>query len=347
MAIKLYEIDSVRWEGKLDDYPQGKFIDNTNDTTLDGSYCSSLWANDIFGFHGAILKAGAVEPNGVTDTASASQVFNALKTVIRQDIESFGGIPSAVASGTSDVITADFTEEVTLTNGMYIQVRAILENTTATPTFNANNLGAKTIVKGNNQELAPGDIAGEGFWLHITFDASLDKWVLNNPATGVELILPEGSVTQKGIVQLSETINEDNTKAITPAAVKAQFDKGKVLVVSSSDSTSDNNTLYLEEVAGDEGELFPDLWLPLTQSGDVNTLKTSNKIVVDAVNEVKAIADNNKSSIGTLTNLATSKKDNLVNAINEIKGGNINVYVVEKESDISLSKNGFYIIKNP
>lgn len=190
MAVKLYEIDSIRWNGKTIDYPQGKFLDNTADNILDGSYCSSLWANDLFGFHGAILKNAGVEPNGQVETASNSQVFDALKTIIRQDIESFGGIPSAVASGSADAITANFTEEVTLTNGMYVQVRAKTANKTTTPTFNPNNLGAKTIVKGNNQPLAVGDIAGAGQWLHLTYDATLKKWVLNNPTTGVDTIKP-------------------------------------------------------------------------------------------------------------------------------------------------------------
>lgn len=57
-----------------------------------------------------------------------------------------------------------------------------------------------------------------------------------------------------------------------------------------------------------------------------------------------------KEKTGDLTQLTTTNKDNLVNAINEIKqnntGGGTNVYVVENESDIQLSQDGFYIIKN-
>lgn len=281
MAVKLYEIDSIRWNGKTIDYPQGKFLDNTADNILDGSYCSSLWANDLFGFHGAILKNAGVEPNGQVETASNSQVFDALKTIIRQDIESFGGIPSAVASGSADAITANFTEEVTLTNGMYVQVRAGAENKTTTPTFNPNNLGAKTIVKGNNQPLAVGDIAGAGQWLHLTYDATLQKWVLNNPATGVETVLPNASTSQKGIVQLTDTINDSTTTAITPNAVKAQFDKGKIEVVNEIPSSEATKTLYAKEVSEDFNEIPLPSLMPITDTLIVYVSANGNDTTAD------------------------------------------------------------------
>lgn len=281
MAVKLYEIDSIRWNGKTIDYPQGKFLDNTADNILDGSYCSSLWANDLFGFHGAILKNAGVEPNGQVETASNSQVFDALKTIIRQDIESFGGVPSAVASGSADVITANFTEEVTLTNGMYVQVRAKTANKTTTPTFNANNLGAKTIVKGNNQPLAVGDIAGAGQWLHLTYDATLKKWVLNNPATGVDTILPNASTSQKGIVQLTDTINDSITTAITPNAVKDQFDKGKIEVVNEIPSSEAAKTLYAKEVSEDFNEIPLPSLMPITGTLAVYVSSSGNDTTAD------------------------------------------------------------------
>ena len=41
------------------------------------------------------------------------------------------------------------------------------------------------IVKGNNRPLARGDVAGAGHWLELQYDEKLDKWVLENPATGI------------------------------------------------------------------------------------------------------------------------------------------------------------------
>jgi hypothetical protein len=56
-------------------------------------------------------------------------------------------------------------------------------NTSATPTFSPNGLVAKTIVKGANQPLLAGDIAGVAAWAEVQYDLTLDKWVLINPAT--------------------------------------------------------------------------------------------------------------------------------------------------------------------
>lgn len=95
------------------------------------------------------------------------------------------GIPTAVAGGTADAITADFTPDVALTNGTTVIVRAGSANATTTPTFAPDNLTAKTIVKGNNLALVAGDIAGAGHWLELAWDSTLTKWVLLNPAYGV------------------------------------------------------------------------------------------------------------------------------------------------------------------
>ena len=96
-----------------------------------------------------------------------------------------GDYNTSVAAGTADAITADFTPNVALTNGTTVIVRAGVANTTTTPTFSPDGLTAKTIVKGNNLALTAGDIAGAGHWLLMQYDATLDKWVLLNPATGI------------------------------------------------------------------------------------------------------------------------------------------------------------------
>lgn len=94
-------------------------------------------------------------------------------------------IPTAVAGGTADAITASFTPAITaLTNGMTIFVRAASANATTTPTFtpNSGTIAAKGIVKGAGAALVPGNISGAGHWLALQYDQTLDKWVLLNPA---------------------------------------------------------------------------------------------------------------------------------------------------------------------
>lgn len=226
MAIKFQELEATgtRWGAPTEDYPQGTFINGTGQGKRDGSYAKAEWANEIFGFHGAILKNGGETPNGQVDTARNSQVYNALKKIIKNDIDTLGGDPAAVASGTVDAITATFTKPVSLEGGKLVKVRALGANTSPTVTFNPNGLGAKQVVKGDNDNLAVGDIAGAGYWITLIYDVQLDKWVLQNPATGVTLVLPEASESAKGIIQIASDAEVSNgsdvPKAITPKQFK-------------------------------------------------------------------------------------------------------------------------------
>lgn len=96
---------------------------------------------------------------------------------------------SAIAGGTADALTGAFTPTIAALPAapgtLSVFVRAGGANATTTPTFKADGTAAKTIVKGNNLPLIPGDIAGAGHWLELQFDATLDKYVLQNPAYGV------------------------------------------------------------------------------------------------------------------------------------------------------------------
>lgn len=225
MAIKFQELEATgtRWGAPTEDYPQGTFINGTGQGKRDGSYAKAEWANEIFGFHGAILKNGGETPNGQVDTARNSQVYNALKKIIKNDIDTLGGDPAAVASGTVNEILATFAKPVSLEGGKLVKVRALGANTSPTVTFNLNGLGAKQVVKGDNDNLAVGDIAGAG-WITLIYDAQLDKWVLQNPATGVTLVLPDASESTKGIIQIASDAEISNgsdvPKAITPKQFK-------------------------------------------------------------------------------------------------------------------------------
>ena len=143
------------------------------------------------------------QANNVVDTADPADIADWIEAAVRSI-----GIPTAVAGGTADAITADFTPNVALTNGTTVIVRAGSANATTTPTFAPDGLTAKTIVKGNNLALAAGDIAGAGHWLEMNFDTALDKWVLQNPATGLTGVsFASSAETQAGAV---------TTKAVTP-----------------------------------------------------------------------------------------------------------------------------------
>ena len=73
---------------------------------------------------------------------------------------------------------------------MVVYVRAAYSNATTTPTFNPDDLGALPIVKGSNLPLAVGDIGGAGYWMILQYDQAFNKWVLQNPATGINIVIP-------------------------------------------------------------------------------------------------------------------------------------------------------------
>ena len=78
-----------------------------------------------------------------------------------------------------------------------LSVRAAAANATTTPTFTPNNgtIAAATIVKGNNLPLVPGDISGAAHWITLQWDATLGKWILLNPATGISVAsVPAGTI---------------------------------------------------------------------------------------------------------------------------------------------------------
>lgn len=118
------------------------------------------------------------QANNITDATAIATLAGYLKTAIKNV-----SILSCVAAGTANAITAAFTPATTtLADGKFLIIRASAANSSATPTLAVDGLTAKTIVKGSNAPLVNGDIAGAGFWMLITYDASLDKYVLNNPA---------------------------------------------------------------------------------------------------------------------------------------------------------------------
>lgn len=153
------------------------------------------------------------QSNNITDGLTPQNIADYLAAVVRST-----GLPTAVAGGTSDAITADFTPNVALTNGTTVIVRAGAANTTATPTFAPDGLTAKTIVKGNNIALAVGDISGDGHWLEMNFDTVLDKWVLQNP------VVTQASDTRAGVLRVA-TQTETNAgtaddRVVTPKKLR-------------------------------------------------------------------------------------------------------------------------------
>ena len=161
---------------------------NTGASTLNAGGGVVALVNDI----GIALISGDLPLSTILsatyDSVTTSFIINNVVTSQYLNAAQFQSASAiaVVATGTADAITGTFTPIIaSLTNGMSLTVRAILANTSTTPTFQANSTAVKTIVKGNNLPLVAGDIAGAGHWIELQYDLTLDKWVLQNPASGI------------------------------------------------------------------------------------------------------------------------------------------------------------------
>ena len=123
--------------------------------------------------------------------------IDTLKQHFEIAIRTISSTLAAEAQGEADALTATFTPILKhLASGKTVLVRAKQKNTSKTPSFQADQTGAKEIVKGNNLPLEEGDIAGAGHWLELQYDEALDKWVLQNPAKGISPLngVPIGTI---------------------------------------------------------------------------------------------------------------------------------------------------------
>lgn len=125
---------------------------------------------------------------GVVDDGDQAKIVAGMTAAVNSLILSGGNF--AVAGGTADALTATIASSLSsLSDGMTILVRASAANATITPTLNltlgSTATGAKPIVKGNLLPLSAGDIQGAGHVLLLQYNSTADKWVLFNPANGL------------------------------------------------------------------------------------------------------------------------------------------------------------------
>jgi microcystin-dependent protein len=116
-------------------------------------------------------------PNGTSSIANGN--ITDLRAVWQTNVP---GVRWAIAGGSADTITASYTPaNATLADGLIVGFRATAANATTTPSFNADGLGAKTIVKQGGGALAPGDIPNALAECMIRYNAANARWELLNP----------------------------------------------------------------------------------------------------------------------------------------------------------------------
>ena len=125
-----------------------------------------------------------------TTAAGIVELANELETAVGTDTTRAvtpnslkGKLPWGATPGTADAIEVTYSPALTgLPDGQLCFFRAAAANTSTTPTFNPNGLGAKTIVKNGNQPLVAGDIAGQYHEIILRYEATNTRWELLNPA---------------------------------------------------------------------------------------------------------------------------------------------------------------------
>lgn len=139
-------------------------------TALNGGTAHEYGIGDIVRYLGAVYVS-RVAANVDLPSVAASW------SLVR-----FAGIPKAVAGGTADVVTANFSPDLgTLLDGDQILIQHGGANTGAV-TINPDGAGAVSVYKGANAALVAGDIPGANFWGLYVYDASLNKLQMLNPA---------------------------------------------------------------------------------------------------------------------------------------------------------------------
>lgn len=147
---------------------------NTNPIILDDLGEAAIWLSPSFGY-----KFVFAPP---TDTDPPSNPIWTVDNIFGSSLT--GAVsPWAIASGTSDVITAAYTPANTsLPDGLLLGVRFAFANVTATPTFQPDAQPAYVITEAGGQPLAVGACAGplaEGL---LRFNLAHLRWELLNPA---------------------------------------------------------------------------------------------------------------------------------------------------------------------
>lgn len=125
---------------------------------------------------------GTANANTAWQSTTAASPTVGTTSITFARVGGLGGSQFAVAGGTADAITADFTPNVALVDGLQVRVRAAFANATTAPTLAVDSGSAIAVKKNGNQTLSVGDIRAVGHELLLRYVESTPRWELLNPA---------------------------------------------------------------------------------------------------------------------------------------------------------------------
>lgn len=145
MAINLENRYPGRTSPSSAEYPTGAFINETTQGSDDGTPVDQAWARDFLGVRDAILSRAGVSPNDEIETATASQVLDALLGLVLQFLGFDPYVP--FASG----ITINTREQTVLQNGVVYWWGGTLPHTT-TSSFTGDWRPVRAAIVGKDAE---------------------------------------------------------------------------------------------------------------------------------------------------------------------------------------------------
>jgi len=176
------KIRADRMDAEMDGFATGL----TDCVTRDGQ---SPWL--------ANLPAGGFRLTGMGDGVAADD-----SATLRQ--VQGGKNAFAIGAGTANAITAAFVPTfVTLTDGVQLNVRALLTNTSPIVTFAPDAITAHPITRFGGTQLSVGDIAGPLHELQLRYNLANTRWELLNPAPVA--IIPQGRLTLTSLTPILTT----------------------------------------------------------------------------------------------------------------------------------------------
>lgn len=146
-------------------------------------------------------------------------------------------MPWAIGGGTGSAITAAYTPAtLVLSDGLLLSVRSPGANTSPTPTFSPDGLGATAITKMGGQQLASGDIPGQYAEILLRYNLAHTRWELLNPAPQDAAAVTAAAAAQSAAASATSTANTAATAAVT-----AQSSANSAISTANSANTAASN----------------------------------------------------------------------------------------------------------
>jgi hypothetical protein len=112
MAINLFNKYGSRANPPSMDYPEGSIKNRSAPDVKDGTPLDADWANDHQGFFQSLLSAAGIAASGTPDKVGDSQYFDALKSVIPQNIPSSTELTRGVAKIATSATAQGFLDDL-------------------------------------------------------------------------------------------------------------------------------------------------------------------------------------------------------------------------------------------